>query len=64
MHVELQPEEAELLKRVLEGYLSDLRYEIVDTDNASYRADLRSEKEMLEAIVSRIPGLQEGVVPS
>jgi hypothetical protein len=54
MHIELTPEEGKALKHALEVYLSDLRMEIVDTDSQDFREGLKHEKQLLEAVVSRI----------
>lgn len=50
--------DADALRDLLNGALSDLTAEIADTDNASYRASLRERREHLErwrAAVTRYP---------
>ena len=50
----LSHDEMKLLDRVLSGYLSDLRAEVVSTDNPSMRRELREEQAQLEALLTRL----------
>jgi hypothetical protein len=52
VHIELQPAEAEVLKMVLESYLSDLRMEIADTDSMDFRDKLKARKMVLRKVVA------------
>jgi hypothetical protein len=54
MHMDLTAEESKALKHALEVYLSDLRMEIVDTDNQDFRDGLKHEKQLLESVVGKI----------
>lgn len=54
MQLHLDDHEAHLLREVLRSYLKELRGEIVDTDNVSYKRTLRAEREMLDAIAARL----------
>ena len=54
VRLELQPTEAEVLRMVLESYLSDLRMEIADTDSQDYRQKLEDRKMVLRRIVTSI----------
>lgn len=56
MDLTLSEQEVDLLRRILTGYLGDLRMEIVDTDNHEYKQGLRDEKAALEALVARLAG--------
>lgn len=56
MHIELTPEEGKTLKHALEVYVSDLRMEIVDTDNQDFREGLKHERQLLEAVIGKIKG--------
>lgn len=56
MDVNLSDADAELLRRILTNYLSDLRMEIVDTDNHEYKTTLRDEQDQLSGILDRIGG--------
>lgn len=54
MQLSLDEQEADLLLRILRNYLSDLRYEIADTDNSRFRAGLHEERDRLEGILRRL----------
>jgi hypothetical protein len=54
VHIELKPTEAEVLKTVLESYLSDLRMEIADTDSMDFREMLKARKMVLRKVVALI----------
>jgi hypothetical protein len=52
--LELTHEEAGKLHEVLKSYLSDLRFEIGDTEKKTYREDLKKDEAMLKAIIERL----------
>jgi hypothetical protein len=52
--IELSDQESAALQQALKSYLSDLRMEIVDTDNAEYKHGLRSERELLAGVVTKL----------
>jgi len=54
VHIDLDPTEAEVLKLVLESYLSDLRMEIADTDSQDFRDKLKDRKMVLRKVVALI----------
>ena len=54
MDIELTAEESTALQNALRSYNSDLRMEIVGTDNAGFRRDLRAERTTLESVVSKL----------
>ena len=54
MEVLLDAEETEALLDVLRTYGEDLRMEIVDTDNASYKRPLKHRRELIEAITAKL----------
>ena len=54
MDLHLDADESAVLRKALTSYLSELRMEIVDTDNPGYRRDLRDERTLLEGIVERM----------
>ena len=66
MDAELTEEESDAVQKALRSYLSDLRMEITDTDNARYRADLRAERTALESALAKLGGgrLGEGAEPA
>ena len=58
LHVELDQEEQEILSDILANCLSDLSYEIADTDNMDYRERLKVKRQVLEKIsaaLTRLP---------
>ena len=54
MEVLLDAEETEALLDVLRTYGEDLRMEIVDTDNASYKRPLKHRRELIETITTKL----------
>jgi hypothetical protein len=54
VHIDLDPTEAQVLKMVLESYLSDLRMEIADTDSMDFREQLKARKMVLRKVVALI----------
>ena len=54
MEIELTADESAALQKALRTYNSDLRMEIVGTDNAGYRNDLRTERTTLESVISKL----------
>jgi hypothetical protein len=64
VQLEVTDEEAHLLREVLRSYLTDLRGEIVDTDNPEFKRTLRHERELLDAIAARLEGSPEGEEPT
>jgi hypothetical protein len=54
VQLELSNSEAKTLKELLTSALSDLSMEISDTDNASFRRELRERRELLEGIDRRL----------
>jgi len=54
VQIELNPDEAQVLKMVLENYLSDLRMEIANTDSMDFREKLKTRKMILRKVVALI----------
>jgi 3-oxoacyl-ACP reductase-like protein len=54
VEVELTAEESDALRQALQSYLSDLRMEITNTDNASYKHELRDERAALESVAQKL----------
>jgi hypothetical protein len=54
MRLTLNDDERDLLKRLLESDLGDLRFEIADTDSKSMRDDLKRDEATLKAILERL----------
>ncbi len=51
MILDLEPEEAAVLSRVLTTFLSDLRMEIVDTEDYDMREALKGDEEIIKRII-------------
>lgn len=54
MELKLQPEEVDVLRRVLESYLSDLRMEIANTDRQAWREPLKHDEAIITTILARL----------
>jgi len=54
VHLDLSDEEASVLHAALESYLSDLRYEIGNTDSLDYRNDLKAKKAVLRKVADAL----------
>jgi hypothetical protein len=50
----LEEKDRDLLRRVLEYYLSELRMEVAGTDRQEFRDKLKDEEETLKIILSRL----------
>jgi hypothetical protein len=50
IHLDLDDQEKEILDETLKSYLSDLSYEIADTDAQEYREQLKARRAVLEKI--------------
>jgi len=46
--------EADLLRRVLTSYLSDVRLEIADTESHDFRRDLKADQEIIEDLLGKL----------
>ncbi|MDX1661266.1 MAG: hypothetical protein R3326_05700 [Gemmatimonadota bacterium] len=56
MHVDLTGEEREILRTVLESYLSDLRMEIANTDSKDFREMLKQRKQVVRKVLEAAGG--------
>ena len=52
--LDLNNEEARMLREILESYLSDLRMEIADTDSMDFREMLKGRKEVLNKAIAAL----------
>ena len=57
MELSLTDDERAVLQGVLSSAFRDLRSEVVATDNAHYRGDLREREATIRAILDRVGGL-------
>ena len=54
MQLVLEDDEANELRRLLEGALSELTSEIADTDNPQYSRDLQARRDLLRAVEEKL----------
>lgn len=54
VRLELTDREAVILSEILESYLSDLRGEIVATENKEWRADMKEREEFVRNLIGRL----------
>ncbi|MGD2172911.1 MAG: hypothetical protein PVI79_04530 [Gammaproteobacteria bacterium] len=56
IQLNLDDQEKEILDETLKSYLSNLSYEIADTDNQDYRDKLKAKRTVLEKIKAALDG--------
>lgn len=57
MDLKLHDSERELLLRILQQYLSDLRMEIADTEQYEFRQGLKEDENVIKDLIARLePG--------
>lgn len=56
MQLDLNDQDAQLLREVLDGVVRDLSPEIADTDNPGYRRMLNARRDQLLGILGRLGG--------
>ncbi|HEX7089409.1 MAG TPA: hypothetical protein VF192_04695 [Longimicrobiales bacterium] len=54
VRLELDREQAEMLREMLESYLGDLRMEISQTDQMDFREDLKKREALLKELIARL----------
>ena len=64
MQLDLTDQESHLLREVLATYLTELRGEIIDTDNSEFKRKLRHERELLDGIAKRLDETPAGDEPT
>jgi hypothetical protein len=52
--IQLADEEAEVLRSVLEEYITDLRMEVSNTDNMDFREALKRKEEILKRLAGQL----------
>ena len=52
--IQLQDDEAAMLKSVLDEYVSDLRMEVANTDSMDFREDLKRKEEFLKRLAGQL----------
>lgn len=58
--ITLTEDESAAIQKALLSYLRELRGEIADTDNPSYKRELREERASLEAAIAKLGGPSSG----
>lgn len=65
MELHLTDEQAELVREVLDRAWRDLRYEIADTDNSRFKAELREREQLMQGVLDLLGGpLADQTLPS
>ncbi len=59
VQIDLTTDEIEVLRDVLQSYLSDLRMEIADTDRMDFREMLKERKRILVKVLDALPTTTE-----
>ena len=54
IHLDLSENEKETLSSALKSYLSDLSYEIADTDKQSFRDELKARRKLLQKVLDAV----------
>jgi len=52
--LEFSQQERDMLNKIVKSYLSELRMEIADTDQLSFKKDLRKEEDMLNNLINKL----------
>lgn len=61
MQSTISPEELETLTDVMKEYLTDLRSEILDTDDIEYKLGLKHKEEVLRVILAKLERERQAV---
>jgi hypothetical protein len=52
--IQIADDEVEVLRSVLEEYISELRMEVSNTDSMDFREELKRKEEILKGLVGRL----------
>ncbi len=58
LQLDLDQDETAILRQVLEEYQSDLRMEIVDTEDQDFREMLKRKKGVISKVLEALPAAQ------
>jgi len=61
MQSTITPEELDTLTEVLKEYLTDLRSEILDTDDYTYKQNLKHKDEVLRVVLAKLEREKQAV---
>ncbi len=53
-NLEFSQQEIDMLNKIVKSYLSELRMEIADTDQSSFKNELRKEEELLNKLIEKM----------
>lgn len=56
MNLQLEPAQVDLLREVLDSTFRDLRYEVADTDNSTFKTELRNREQALRELLDLVGG--------
>jgi len=56
MNLQLESAQVDLLREILDNTYRDLRYELADTDNSTFRAELRARERALGELLDLVGG--------
>jgi hypothetical protein len=59
LHIDLTPEERDLLEQMLDSCLTDLRGEVSATHNHQYKEDLKQREVLLRKIIAAVHEAKE-----
>jgi hypothetical protein len=54
IHIDLDATERSILMQTLESYLSDMSFEIADTDRMEFREELKAKRQVLNKILDAV----------
>jgi len=54
IHIDLDATERSILMQTLESYLSDMSFEIADTDRMEFRDELKAKRQVLNKILDAV----------
>lgn len=52
--IELTDDQLQILAEMIKNVLGDMSYEIADTDNSEYKAELKQRRDALKALAEQI----------
>ena len=56
MNLHIEPAQVDLLREVLDSAFRDLRYELADTNNSKFKAELRDREHALRELLDLVGG--------
>jgi acetolactate synthase small subunit len=56
MNLQIEPDQADLLRDILDSVYRDVRYEVADTNNSEYKVRLREREHKIRALLDLVGG--------